>query len=257
MEGEHLLLGLLHGEDTGALRLLDRLDMDCETIRKAAQANLTPEAAGSRRDSAQLSPNAKRIVQQARRETEATGDDYVGTSHLLLAMLRSGAATKNSHDRLFTAIAEIGLTYDTAVIALRDGASPEPEHPHLSSVTSAAVTAEPIRTPIVARPGFLRGRHLLSVNDLSDAEIQALFELTREIKAGKVYDAAHRKTAALLFEKPSLRTRTTFAVGMTRMGGAESVSEPRRGWNGNSRVGSRCRARFIALGRCHHRPNIR
>src|SRR5262245_51324178 len=88
VEPEHLLLGLLHGDETGALRLLDRLGLADYQVREATSTTLGPEAAGARVETSQLSPGAKKAVEQARRETETTGDDYVGTEHLLLAILR-------------------------------------------------------------------------------------------------------------------------------------------------------------------------
>ncbi|MCX6366842.1 MAG: ornithine carbamoyltransferase [Armatimonadetes bacterium] len=65
----------------------------------------------------------------------------------------------------------------------------------------------------------MKGRHFLSVNDLTTEEIEQLFDLTREIKLGKAQKVAAGKCAALLFEKPSLRTKLSFSVGMQRLGG--------------------------------------
>ena len=70
-----------------------------------------------------------------------------------------------------------------------------------------------------ALTGFLKGRSVVSVSDLSEDEIASLFALTCDVKAGLVQGNAAEKTLALLFEKPSLRTKVTFAVGMTRLGG--------------------------------------
>ena len=66
----------------------------------------------------------------------------------------------------------------------------------------------------------LQSKHLLSVADLSPAEICALVERARDIK--RAPDAAkplQGKTVALLFEKPSLRTRVSFEVGTANLGG--------------------------------------
>lgn len=204
VEREHLLLGLLHGEATGALRLLDRLGYAPEELRLRIVGLLKPEAAAPRVESSQLSPIAKKVVEQARRETEGTGHDFVGTEHLLLALLHE--ADGNS------ALAAAGLTYDTVTAAigngLMDGLGTEDPSPE-----------DPVAPRLAARPGFLKGRHFLSVNDLSVDEIAALFELTREIKLGRVQKHAAGKTIALLFEKPSLRTKVTFTVAINRLGG--------------------------------------
>lgn len=211
VECEHLILGLLHGEDTGALRLLDRLSLAASQIRDAVGATLTPETGGPRVESSQLSIAARAVVEQARRETEKTGDDYVGTEHLLLALLRSAAAQEQVSKGM-AALAPLGLTYDRAAGSI------------------GQIHAEPLRTNgagnrsrksayALARPGFLKGRDLLSVNDLSTDEVRGIFELTREIKTGRNMTNAQNKTLALVFEKPSLRTRVTFGVAMNRLGG--------------------------------------
>jgi ornithine carbamoyltransferase len=72
----------------------------------------------------------------------------------------------------------------------------------------------------------LRGRDLVSVSDLRVDEVRALFELTRGVKNGHRPDNAQNKTLALIFEKPSLRTRVTFSVAMTRLGGQSVYLSP-------------------------------
>jgi ornithine carbamoyltransferase len=67
-------------------------------------------------------------------------------------------------------------------------------------------------------------KHFLSVEDLERDEVTRLFRLTAElksrIKAGDRATPLTGRTMALIFEKPSLRTRVTFEVGMVQLGGA-------------------------------------
>ncbi len=73
-----------------------------------------------------------------------------------------------------------------------------------------------------APTAVLRGRHLLQTTDLTPGELAALVTLAGELKRGPAngYRTALRgKTLALLFEKPSLRTRVSFEVGMMQLGG--------------------------------------
>lgn len=73
--------------------------------------------------------------------------------------------------------------------------------------------------------GTLRGRDLLSVADLSAAEVGRVFETAAALKAE--FRATRRhvvpplpgRTLAMLFQKPSLRTRVTFEAGMAQLGG--------------------------------------
>jgi ornithine carbamoyltransferase len=67
----------------------------------------------------------------------------------------------------------------------------------------------------------LRGRDLLTLRDLTSGELERLIERARVIKADPlaVADALRGKVLAMVFEKPSLRTRVTFDVGMYQLGG--------------------------------------
>jgi ornithine carbamoyltransferase len=66
-------------------------------------------------------------------------------------------------------------------------------------------------------------RDLLNFDGLSRREFDAILALADELKRKQKRGVAHRllagKGLALVFEKPSLRTRATFAVGMTQLGG--------------------------------------
>jgi ornithine carbamoyltransferase len=67
-------------------------------------------------------------------------------------------------------------------------------------------------------------KHLLSITDLSRSDVDDLFRLAAEgkahVKAGRASSALAGRSLALIFEKPSLRTRVTFEVGMIQLGGA-------------------------------------
>ncbi len=69
----------------------------------------------------------------------------------------------------------------------------------------------------------MKGRNLLSIQDLSAKEIGQVLDLAdamkREQKAGKGKEVLHGKTLAMIFAKPSTRTRVSFETGMTQLGG--------------------------------------
>ncbi len=73
-----------------------------------------------------------------------------------------------------------------------------------------------------------RIRHFLSIADLSTAEITALLDDADVLKRDPVpVDAPLRGRAlAMIFEKPSLRTRLSFDVGMRDLGGHSSYLSP-------------------------------
>lgn len=74
----------------------------------------------------------------------------------------------------------------------------------------------------------LRGRDYLSVDDFSPAEIKSLIKTAAEMKAHprRFRSALDGKFMALIFEKPSLRTRTTFTVGIRQLGGDSLLLSP-------------------------------
>ena len=62
---------------------------------------------------------------------------------------------------------------------------------------------------------------LISLRDLARSDLNLIFSLAQRVKAspGSFARALQGKQLAMIFEKPSLRTRVTFEVGMTSMGG--------------------------------------
>ncbi len=65
----------------------------------------------------------------------------------------------------------------------------------------------------------MHGRHLISVADLSPRDVQRVVDMALQTKNGQTVSILGGKTLALLFEKPSLRTRVSFDVAMQQLGG--------------------------------------
>lgn len=63
-------------------------------------------------------------------------------------------------------------------------------------------------------------KDLISLNDLTPREVEKIFETTAAIKTRPLdfREALAGRSVALIFEKPSLRTRVTFDLGATQMG---------------------------------------
>jgi ornithine carbamoyltransferase len=79
-----------------------------------------------------------------------------------------------------------------------------------SRAQTGTITPKPLSTP-----------DLISIGDLQPQEVEYLLQLGAEIKAHpeKYRTAMAGQHVALFFEKPSLRTRITFEVGICKMGG--------------------------------------
>ena len=75
-----------------------------------------------------------------------------------------------------------------------------------------------------------RNKHFLRLMDWSEEKILETVEiasrLKAEVHAGKVSDRLHGQNIAMFFEKPSLRTITTFQVGMNQLGGHAVLLAP-------------------------------
>jgi len=74
------------------------------------------------------------------------------------------------------------------------------------------------------KPAAARLRHFLQFSDLTRAELEYLFARTQWIKAKfkryERYWPLEDRTLAMIFEKPSTRTRMSFEAGMHQLGGA-------------------------------------
>lgn len=66
-------------------------------------------------------------------------------------------------------------------------------------------------------------KDFLAISDLTIDEINEIFDLTKELKAknkkGETYHPLAGKTMAMIFQKPSARTRISFETGMYQLGG--------------------------------------
>lgn len=67
----------------------------------------------------------------------------------------------------------------------------------------------------------MKGRDFLSIDDLTVDDLRALLSAAAEVKAspGGWTDRIHGKQIALIFEKPSTRTRVSFETAVETMGG--------------------------------------
>ncbi len=78
----------------------------------------------------------------------------------------------------------------------------------------------------------------ISIFNLTKQEIFEIFELTKKLKESQKKGIQHKmlkdKTLAMIFEKPSLRTRVTFETGMTQLGGHAIYLGP-----GDAKIGAR------------------
>ncbi len=74
-------------------------------------------------------------------------------------------------------------------------------------------------------------RHFLTLNDLSSEELNQLLlravELKKMQKSGEIFEPLKNQTLAMIFEKSSTRTRISFEIGMSQLGGHALFLSPK------------------------------
>jgi ornithine carbamoyltransferase len=87
------------------------------------------------------------------------------------------------------------------------------------------------RSAIVSDKYALRGRSLISLADLDRRQLRGVLQVTAAMDAAHSsgippFRFAYPKSLAMIFEKPSLRTRVTFDLGMRQLGGLTVLLGP-------------------------------
>jgi hypothetical protein len=86
---EHVLLGLLQVEDSVAARALDQLRVDEQTVRTRIE-EIVGRGSGTPPGAIPFTPRTKKVLELALRESLELRHDYIGTEHLLLAIVKEG-----------------------------------------------------------------------------------------------------------------------------------------------------------------------
>jgi len=202
---EHLLLGLTRESDSAAAKMLESMSISMDRVREEVKSQVTK---GEHRlsEDMQLTPRAKRVIDLAYDEARALQHDYIGSEHLLLGLIREGEGLASR------ILANLGADIDTArgiVKKTQKGA-----HSPTLAEKSGAMPTTGVR---------MKGKHLLEIAALTKAEIEAIFAMAKALKGEMAPERQRRilegKTLAMIFEKPSLRTRVSFETGMHQLGG--------------------------------------
>ncbi len=87
---EHLLLGLTREKDSVAAKVLESLGISLDKVRQEIERIIGKGKEEVKSEQLPLTPRAKRVLELAWAEAQAMGHNYVGTEHLLLALIREG-----------------------------------------------------------------------------------------------------------------------------------------------------------------------
>lgn len=113
---EHLLLGLVRESDSVAARVLERLGVTLTKIRSEVEKQL-PKSDARPSQEMTLTPRAKRVIDLAYDEARNLNNNYIGTEHLLLGLIREGDGLAGR------VLMKLGIELDRArreVMALQD-----------------------------------------------------------------------------------------------------------------------------------------
>jgi ATP-dependent Clp protease ATP-binding subunit ClpC len=86
-----VLLGLLHAKEETAARVLKRLGVELEPTRAEIVRIIGAGDCVHRGKSLPFTPRAKRVLEHSLREALDLEDNYIGTEHILLGLLRERA----------------------------------------------------------------------------------------------------------------------------------------------------------------------
>lgn len=280
---EHLLLGLLREPDSVAGRVLRDMGIEAEVVRHDVERQVT-RGHGNLGQDMQLTPRSRRIIDLAFDEARLLGNEYIGTEHLLLGLIREGdglaarvlqkrgASLEGTRAYVVTlqqnaeapapadllnpyhglrhagafastqlAREDVGLQAESIGKALQqlreaterfsaDGLLPQANDAATRARQGIALTAEAVLQAAKALCGDLQ--HFRSVSDISSDQAWMLLCLARALKITiKANPTAHaeifpQRKLAMIFEKPSLRTRVSFEAGMVDFGGHAIYLQP-------------------------------
>ena len=131
---EHLLLGLVRESDSVAARVLEKLGVSLNRIRSEVEKQLPRGDARPNQDMT-LTPRAKRVIDLAYDEARNLNNNYIGTEHLLLGLIREGDGLAGR------VLAKLGVELEKArreVMALQDNESQAKNGGRSSSSTGSS-----------------------------------------------------------------------------------------------------------------------
>lgn len=117
---EHLLLALAREDDCMAVRILDGLGLDAGTVRAKTMRQLS-RGNETLSQEMQLTTEAKAVIDLAFSESRQMKEDWVGTEHLLLGIVRS---TESTAAKVLADLGADMMNVHTQLLNLKAGALP-------------------------------------------------------------------------------------------------------------------------------------
>ena len=166
---EHLLLGLVRENDSVAARILDRIGVSLGRIRSEIERQVA-RGDGRLGQDMQLTPRAKRVIDLAYDEARQLNNNYIGTEHLLLGLIREGEGLAGR------VLSKLGVDLDRTrreVLHLQEGGG---------EGGAAATKGQPAKTRTPTLDEFGRDLTELARNEKLDPVIGRASEIERCIQ---------------------------------------------------------------------------
>jgi ATP-dependent Clp protease ATP-binding subunit ClpC len=171
---EHILLGLLDTQDSIASKALHQLGYDLETARADVAAVVKP-GTDERSGHIPFTPRAKRTLELALREALQLHHNYIGTEHILLALVTEGEGV--GAKVLTERITPIGKIRATVLAELAGSQEPPVSSPWPSGT---AATEDTVSTASALAGGSAVGSHHL-LEAMLQAENSMAAKVLREL----------------------------------------------------------------------------
>jgi len=168
---EHLLLGLVRENDSVAARILDRIGVSLGRIRSEIERQVA-RGDGRLGQDMQLTPRAKRVIDLAYDEARQLNNNYIGTEHLLLGLIREGEGLAGR------VLSKLGVDLDRTrreVMHLQEGGGE-------GSTAAAGSRTQPAKTRTPTLDEFGRDLTELARNEKLDPVIGRANEIERCIQ---------------------------------------------------------------------------
>lgn len=88
MSSEHILLSILEDEENAAKEILRQLKVDLSELKSEIETFVSRYGVKTNSPSGQIyiTPDARHVIEEAKKEAKRMGDEKIGTDHMLLAM---------------------------------------------------------------------------------------------------------------------------------------------------------------------------